>query len=195
MSDSHSRSILTSANAILAHRYAEALYELADQAGQLDQVADELRALVKLQDENADMRELIRTPRLTRAGAMTLMEKLAAAVSLSPLSSNFLRLLAKNRRLRLFAGMAESYLDMLAKARHEFRVEVQAARPLDSAQATKLSAQLEKVTGGKVQLDVRLEPSLMGGLIVKVGSRQIDASLRGKLARLEQQLKTQQEAA
>jgi F-type H+-transporting ATPase subunit delta len=181
--------------AVLARRYASALYELAAKDGKLDLVADELRALQKLSVDSEDFRTVLTCPLFSRGQTAVIMKQLAEAGHLDVLVSKFLALLARNRRLALLPPIADAFAALLAEARHEYRVSVSVARPLAFAQEQGLVGALQKIFGGKVFLDQQVEPSLLGGLIVKFGSRQIDASLRGKLARLEKQLKAQREAA
>jgi F-type H+-transporting ATPase subunit delta len=173
----------------LAERYAKALFELADDRKVLDDVATDLRALRGLIDESADFRRLIRSPVLSRVEQAKAVAALAQRLGFSALTRNFLGVVASNRRLFALPGVIAGYLKELGARRGEVTAEVTAAKPLTPAQTEAVSEQLRKVVGGKVAVDLRIDPSLIGGLVVKVGSRMVDASLKSKLARLQLAMK------
>ena len=173
----------------LAERYAKALFELADDRKALDEVANDLRALRGLIEESSDFRRLIRSPVLTRLEQGKAVNALAERAGFSALTRNFLGVLARNRRLFVLPGVIAAYLKELAARRGEVTAEVTAAKPLSPAQTEAVNEQLRRVVGGKVALDLRIDPSLIGGLVVKVGSRMVDASLKSKLARLQLAMK------
>jgi F-type H+-transporting ATPase subunit delta len=173
----------------LAERYAKALFELADERKALDEVADDLRALRGLIDESADLRRLMRSPVLTRQEQGKAIAALAERAQFSSLTRNFLGVTARSRRLFVVAGVIEAYLRQLAERRGEITAEVTAALPLSSAQTDAINEQLRKAVGRKVAVHLRIDPGLIGGLVVKVGSRMIDASLKSKLNRLQLAMK------
>jgi F-type H+-transporting ATPase subunit delta len=173
----------------LAERYALALYELADEAKTLDQVADDLRGLRALVAESADLRRLIRSPVLGRDQQGKAVAALAERAGLNPLTRNFLGLLARNRRLFALPEMIGGFLATLAARRGEVTAEVVAAQDLTPAQRDRIGEQLRKAVGQKVAIELRVDPSLLGGLVVKLGSRMVDASLKSKLHRLEMAMK------
>lgn len=173
----------------LAERYATALFELADERKLLDAVAEDLRGLRGLIRESADLRRLIRSPVLARDAQGKAVEALAERAGLGPLVRNFLGLLARNRRLFALPEMIERFLRMLAQRRGEVTAEVVSAQDLTPAQREHLSEQLRKSVGQKVTVDIRVDPALLGGLVVKLGSRMVDASLKSKLHRLELAMK------
>lgn len=176
--------------AILAQRYAGAFYELADEQKQLDAVAADLRALRVINQESAEFQYLAKHPRLARSVMVKAVQALATTAGFNKLTSNFLALIAQNRRLNVIGAVIEAFLDELAKRRGEFTADVRSAKALSAAQQEQLSAKLRELAGGKVHILVREDASLLGGLTVKLGSRLIDASLKTKLARLERQLKS-----
>ena len=173
----------------LAERYALALYELADEAKTLDQVADDLRGLRALVAESADLRRLIRSPVLARLDQAKAVAALAERAGLQSLTRNFLGLLARNRRLFALPEMINHFLATLAARRGEVTAEVVAAQDLTPAQRDRIGEQLRKAVGKKVAIELRVDPSLLGGLVVKLGSRMVDASLKSKLHRLEMAMK------
>jgi F-type H+-transporting ATPase subunit delta len=170
-------------------RYAVALFGLAEERKALDGVAGDLRALRAMLRESADLRRLVRSPVLSRAAQGKAIAALAGPAGLSPLTRNFLGLLAQNRRLFALPEIVESYLGRLAERRGEVTAQVVTAQDLSTAQRAALDEQLRKAVGGKVAIDVHVDPSLLGGLVVKVGSRMVDASLKSKLYRLQLAMK------
>ena len=173
----------------LAERYATALYELADEQKALDPVAADLRNLRGLIDESADLRRLIRSPVLSRAEQGKAIAALAEQAGFQSLVKNILGLLAKNRRLFVLPEVIAAYLAELAVRRGEVTAHVVSAQALSDAQRQSLDERLRRAIGGKVAIETRVDPSLLGGLIVKLGSRMVDASLSSKLQRLQLAMK------
>jgi F-type H+-transporting ATPase subunit delta len=189
--DTRIAAISSGDGAILAKRYAGALYDLADEQKQLDAVAADLRMLYSLHNSSAEFRYISSQPRLSRAQLFKAMQAISTSAKLNGLTANFLSLLAQNRRLSELSAMVDAFLDELATRRGEFTADVRSAKALSSVQQEKLAANLRDMAGGKVHLMLREDASLLGGLTVKLGSRLIDASVKTKLARLERQLKSQ----
>ena len=173
----------------LADRYAAALFDLADERKALDAVAGELQSLRAMLRESADLRRLIRSPVLSREAQAKAIAALAEKSNLSPLMRNFLGLLAQNRRLFALPEMIERFLAQLAERRGEVTAHVVAAQELTEAQRQSLDERLRRAVGGKVAIELRVDPSLLGGLVVKLGSRMVDASLSSKLHRLQLAMK------
>lgn len=173
----------------LADRYAAALFDLAEERKALDAVAGDLQMLRGLVRESADLRRLIRSPVLTRAEQGKAIAAVAEKAGVSPITRNFLGLLAQNRRLFALPDMIEGFLNRLAERRGEVTARVVAAQALTPEQREAVNEQLRKAVGRKVAVDIQVDPSLLGGLIVKVGSRMVDASLRSKLHRLQLAMK------
>ena len=173
----------------LASRYAKALFELADEAKALDAVADDLRSLKALIAGSDDLRRLLRSPVLSRDEQGRAIAAILEKIGASALTQRFAGVVATNRRLFVLPGMIDAYLAELASRRGEMTAEVTAATPLSDAQTKALVDQLKKAVGAKVSVDVSVDPSLLGGLVVKVGSRMIDFSLRTKLSKLQLAMK------
>jgi F-type H+-transporting ATPase subunit delta len=169
----------------LAERYAAALFELADERHELDAVANDMRELRAMLQASADLLRLVCSPVLSRAEQGKAMAALAEDAKLSKLSADFIAIVARNRRLFAVPAMIEAYLNKLAERRGEVTAEVIAAQQLTKAQEDALGEQLRRVVGGRVTMDVRVDPSLLGGMIVKIGSRMVDGSLKGQLQRLQ----------
>lgn len=173
----------------LGGRYALALLDLADEKKQLDQVADDLRGLKALLEESEDLRRLVRSPLFTREQQSAAVAAVADRLGVSDLTLRFILVVSQNRRLFALDSMIDAYLAELARRRGEVQAQVTAARALSDAQLRSLDETLRGIVGGNVDIDVTVDPSLIGGLIVKVGSRMIDNSLRSKLQRLQLAMK------
>jgi F-type H+-transporting ATPase subunit delta len=173
----------------LAERYAAALFDLADERHALDEVAGDLRELRAMLRDSGDLLRLVRSPVLSRADQGKAMAALAENAKLAKLTADFIAVVARNRRLFAVPAMIEAYLRKLAERRGEVTAEVTAAQALSEAQQNALGDQLRRVVGGRVAIDVRVDPSLLGGMIVKIGSRMVDGSLKGQLQRLQLSMK------
>jgi F-type H+-transporting ATPase subunit delta len=169
----------------LAERYAAALFELADEHHALDGVAGDMRELRAMLQASADLTRLVRSPVVSRAEQAKAMAALAEDAKLSKLTADFIAIVARNRRLFAVPAMIEAYLSKLAERRGEVTAEVVAAQKLSKAQEDALGEQLRRVVSGRVTMDVRVDPSLLGGMVVKIGSRMVDGSLKGQLQRLQ----------
>ena len=168
----------------LAERYATALFELADERRVLDAVAGDLRELRTMLHESGDLVRLLRSPVVSRDGQAKAVAALAERAGLAGLTRDFLGLVAQNRRLFAVPAMIEAYLKKLAERRGEITAEVTVAHPLNEARHAALLEQLRRTVGARVVVDIRVDPSLLGGMIVKIGSRMVDASLNSRLQRL-----------
>lgn len=173
----------------IADRYAAALYGLAEERKTLDQVAEDLRAVQAMLTESEDFRRLVSSPILSREDQKKGLAAVAEKAGLSDLTSNFLGLVAQNRRLFVLGDMISAYLQRLAAARGEVSAEVVSAKKLTAAQTTALQSALKQVVGKDVAVEAKVDPAILGGLIVKVGSRMVDSSVRSKLQRLQLAMK------
>ena len=173
----------------LAGRYASALLDLADEQKALDQVSGDLQTLRSMIGESDDLRRLLNSPVITREEQRRAMTALMEKAGVGELTRRFVLVVADNHRLFALPAMIDGYLAELARRRGEITAEVTAARNLSDAQQTALLEALRSAVGSKVQLDLKVDPALIGGLVVKVGSRMIDSSLRSKLQRLQLAMK------
>jgi len=174
----------------LADRYAAALFELADERKALDQVAADLRSLRQLLAESPDLRRLVLSPILSRIEQGKAIVAVAERAGFDGLTRSFLGLVAHNRRLFAVPAMIEAFLQRLAARCGEVTAEVTSAQELTPAQLSAVNEQLRKAVGSKIAVEVKVDKNLLGGLIVKVGSRMVDASLRSKLHRLQLAMKS-----
>ena len=173
----------------LAGRYASALFELADEQKALDQVAGELKALKGVIAESQDLRDFIRSPLYGREDQGKVMAAILDKASAGELTRRFVLVVAHNRRLFALPRMIDAFLAELARRRGEVTARVVAAHDLSDSQKDALLTALRQAIGSKVQMDLKIDKGLIGGLVVKVGSRMIDTSLRSKLQRLELAMK------
>lgn len=173
----------------VAERYASSLFELAVEADAIDKVASDLSRFEAMIDESADLKRLVESPAFSAEEQFRAIGALADKAGIKGLVGNFLRVVARNRRLFAVSGIIRAYREFVARHRGETRAEVKTAHPLTAGQEKELKAALKSVTGKDVTVDTTVDPSLLGGLIVKVGSRQIDTSLRTKLSTLKLALK------
>jgi F-type H+-transporting ATPase subunit delta len=176
--------------ASVAGRYASALYDLATEQNQVRAVEQELTAVQAMLTESADLRRMVLSPVFTADEQTKALTAVLAQSGTGPLTTNFLKLIAKNRRLFAVGDMITNYLALAARGRGEAQAEVTSAIALSEPQVAALSESLRAAAGGKdVQITTKVDPSLLGGLIVKMGSRMVDSSIRSKLTSLKTAMK------
>lgn len=173
----------------LAGRYATALFELATEAKALDAIASDLSRLKALVEGSTDLARLVRSPIFTREEQGKAMDAVLVRLNVHALTKNFIGLLAEKRRLFALTGIVAAFNILLAHQRGEATAEVTSAQPLKPEQRTALIGTLKDAMKREMRLTERVDPTLLGGLIVKVGSRQIDSSLKSKLVRLERAMR------
>jgi len=169
----------------LAGRYAAALFELADDKKELDPVAADLRGLREILGGSEDLQRLIRSPLYSREQQGQALTAILAKSGAGDLARRFVLTVAQNRRLFALPQMIDAFLAELARRRGEVTAEVTSAAPLSDTQRGALDKVLRKEYGDKVQMDLEVDESLIGGLVVRIGSRMIDGSLKSKLRKLE----------
>lgn len=173
----------------VAGRYASALFDLAEEANQVRQVEKDLSALQGLLDESADLKRMVRSPVFSSEEQGRAIAAVAEKAGLAPLVINFVKVLARNRRLFALSDMIRTFLTLAARQRGEITAEVSSAHPLAEDQLAALRETLRASAGKEVQIVTKVDPTLLGGLIVKMGSRMIDSSLRTKLTSLKTAMK------
>jgi F-type H+-transporting ATPase subunit delta len=169
----------------MAGRYASALFDLAKEASQIKEVEAELTKFKALLDESEDLRRMVRSPVISSEEQARAMDAIMARAGIGGLAGNFLKLLSSNRRLFAVGDMIKGFRSLAAKERGEVTAEVASAVVLSDAQVQELKTALKATIGKDVTLATRVDPSLLGGLVVKVGSRMIDSSLKTKLQNLK----------
>jgi len=165
-------------------RYATALFELAQSDGQFDAVAEDLRRFSALMEESNELRRLVRSPVFTPDEQSRAIGAVLSAAGITGLTANFISLVARNRRLFAISDMIAGYRKLLAAHRGEETAEVTSAEPLSDEQVTRIKETLKTGSGRDIMLETKVDPDIIGGLIVKIGSRMIDNSLRTKLQNL-----------
>ncbi len=171
-------------NSTIAGRYATAVFDLAVEGGTLDAVAADLAALKAMMKASPDLARLVRAPVFSHDDQKKGMGAILRQMGANPLTTQFVFLLAAKRRLFILTDIISAFDAMVARKKGEVRAEVTSARPLSDAELTKLKDMLKSKLAREPRLETHVDPSLLGGLIVKVGSRMIDSSIRTKLAGL-----------
>jgi F-type H+-transporting ATPase subunit delta len=173
----------------VAERYAGSLFELALQDNSIAQVEADLASFEAMLNGSEDLGRLINSPVFSGEDQAKAIAAIADRAGITGLVGNFLRVVARNRRLFAVPGMIKAFRRIAADHRGEASAEVTSAHALTAAQQTELKATLKSIAGKDVAIAMTVDPSLLGGLIVKMGSRQIDTSLKTKLNSLKLALK------
>ncbi len=173
----------------VAERYAHSLFELALESNSIAKVETDLGRFEALLDGSEDLQRLIKSPVFAAKDQARAVAAVADKARITGLVGNFLRVVAANRRLFAVPGMIAAFRRIAAEHRGEAAAEVASAHALTPAQVTELKAALKGVAGKDVAISVTVDPSLLGGLVVRMGSRQIDTSLKTKLNSLKLALK------
>lgn len=173
----------------MAGRYATALFELAAENKAIDSVLADLDRFDALIGESPDLARLVRSPVFAADKQTRALSAVLDRVGLAGIAANFLKVVASNRRLFAVQDMIRGYRARVAKHRGEVTAQVTVAEALGEAHLTGIKDALKSVTGKDVKIDVRVEPSIIGGLIVKLGSRMVDASLKTKLNSIRHAMK------
>ena len=166
----------------MAGRYATALFELARDNKAVDAVKKDLDQFDALANGSADLNRLVRSPVFGADEQLNALSAILAKAGITGLAANFLRVITTNRRLFAVRDMIRAYRGLVARHKGEVTAEVTVAEKLNDKNLDALKSALKSVTGGKdIDLEVKVDPAIIGGLIVKVGSRMVDSSLRTKL--------------
>jgi F-type H+-transporting ATPase subunit delta len=173
----------------VADRYAAALFDLALETGALETTERDVDALAAALDESADLRALAESPLYPRDDQRRAIVAVAQAMGLSQLVTNTVAVMASKRRLFVLRDMLSLFRKRVADHRGEMTAEVVSAHAMSDAQRKALSETLKNVVGREVALDVQVDESLIGGLVVKVGSKMIDTSIRSQLNRLQHSMR------
>ncbi len=175
--------------ASLGGRYATALFGLAEQQGQLTTVESSLKTLSAAIAESDDLAALVKSPLVGRDDAGRALTALVPVLGIDPLTANFLGVLAQNRRLGDLPTIIRAFRELAARSRGETNAEVVSAHPLNDSQVDALKQQLRHRVGREVAIDLKVDPTLLGGLVVKIGSQMIDSSIKTRLNTLAHAMK------
>lgn len=173
---------------VIAERYARALFELGSETDQLGPLTEQIGRVGELYADSAELRSVLDNPIVPEAQREAILRDVAGRLGLTELSLNTLRLLAERRRLRALPDIAERLRSLSDEASGVLRATVTSAAPLTDDYYEKLASQLERATSHKIVLDKRTDPSLIAGIVTRIGDHTIDGSLRGRLADLERQI-------
>jgi F-type H+-transporting ATPase subunit delta len=173
----------------VAGRYATALFELALEEKTLETVEQDLNRFASALDAVEDLRRLVRSPVFTAEEQQRAIAAILDKMEIEGLTANFLKLIARNRRLFAAPDMIKAFRALLARHRGQASAEVTSALSLTEGQLRALQTALKAALHKDVQLDQKVDATLLGGLVVKVGSRMVDSSLRTKLNSLKQTMK------
>jgi F-type H+-transporting ATPase subunit delta len=174
--------------AVPQRMYARALFEAAREEGRLEQVASDLAALAQALDDVPDLRAFLSNPEVEPAGKAEVLEKITAGAD--DLVRNFLRVVAEKGRAGELGQMNEELETLVAREQNRLAVELTTAYELSDEEAQSILAAIEKASGRKVEATRSVDPDLIGGIVLKVGSFLADGSVRGRLERLRRELAT-----
>jgi len=170
-------------------RYATALFELARDENSIDAVLADLDQFDRLLAESDDLKRLVRSPVFSADTQLKALSAVLEKAEISGVSAKFLKVLTANRRLFAVTDVIRAFRALVAKFKGEATAEVTVAEALSDANLDALNAALKSVTGKDVTLNVKVDPSIIGGLVVKLGSRMVDSSLRTKLNSIKNAMK------
>ena len=170
-------------------RYATALFELARDEKSVDSVKADLDKFDAMVADSADLARLVRSPVFTADEQAKALAAILDKAGISGIAANFLKVLTANRRLFAVADVVRAFRALVAQFKGEATAEVTVAEPLSDANLDALKAALKSVSGKDVDLNVKVDPSIIGGLVVKLGSRMVDSSLRTKLNSIKHAMK------
>lgn len=179
----------------IAKRYAISLLELSEKSKNLESVEKDLKDLLAMLQSSDDLKNLIRNPLFTREQQSRAVLELAKKAKFTQLTGNFLGVLVTNRRLFYLKAVIKAFQTELRKLRGEVEAEIETAFALSPAQTYKLQKELSKKLGSNVTLNVKVNKDLLGGLVVTVGSRMIDNSVRRKLTLLNNAMNANEKVA
>lgn len=170
-------------------RYALALLDLAEEAKSLPRVEKDLKSFKKMYDISADLKQLAESPVISTEDKVSALTAVAKKAKLSPLTTQFIGTVAGNRRAADLPGIISAFDDMVARRRGSQVAKVISAAKLTSAELATIKSQLKKSLGRKVDIETSVDPELLGGFVVRIGSRLYDSSLKTKLEDLRLALK------
>jgi F-type H+-transporting ATPase subunit delta len=173
----------------MAGRYATALFELALETNAIEPVKTELDRFDALVADSADLTRLVRSPVFSTEEQLQALSAVLDRMGIRGIAANFLKLAASNRRLFAVRDMIKAFRALVARHKGEATAEVTVAEPLKDQHVEALRAALKSVSGKDVDLDVKVDPAVLGGLVIKLGSRMVDSSLRTKLNAIKHAMK------
>jgi F-type H+-transporting ATPase subunit delta len=165
----------------IAKRYARAFFEIAAEEKQLELFYNEIASVSTIITQNKSLREFLANPVFEQAGKKDIVEKIIGKLKLSPMTTNFLKLLVDKNRIEVLPDIEAYYRQLMDEALKKVRVNLKTAFPLSREMQDYISASLEKVTGKKVEITVEKDPALLGGIVIGVGDTLYDGSIKNQL--------------
>lgn len=179
------KTVDNSGNRRIAQRYVKALFDVANSASAVDKVEADLSSLLKAHNESPEFRQLLVNPLLSRDAQAKAMLALLDKIKVDQVTRQFIGMLVSQKRLPLLPDVAKLFIEWASSARGELKAELITAAPLKDKEIALVAERLGKAYGRKMHLEVRQDPALLGGVVVKIGSLQLDSSLAGKIERLK----------
>ncbi len=173
----------------MAGRYATALFDLARDTNAIDAVKADLERFDALVAENPDLNRLVRSPVFSAAEQLQALSAVLDRARIGGLAAKFLKLVTMNRRLFAARDMVRGYRELVARHKGEATAEVTVAERLKDDHVAALKSALKAVSGKDVDLNIKIDPAIIGGFVVKLGSRMVDTSLRTKLNAIRHAMK------
>ena len=171
-----------------ASRYSLALYELAEENKNVKEIEEQSSALIKLVNESKDFELIVRNPTNKKENQINVINKISEHYNFNILLKNFLCFLVEKRRLFFLQNILRNFVDICSQKRGEVKAKLVAAKQLNNDEVNKIKEELSKDFNNKVKLDYKYDPSLVGGLIIQVGSVMVDTSIKSKLKQLENKM-------
>ena len=171
-----------------ASRYSLALYELAKENNHLNEIEVQSFALIKIVEESKDFESIIKNPTNKNEDQINVIKKISEIYNFNILLRNFLCFLVDKRRLFFLRNILKNFVDICSKKRGEVKARLVAAKELNNEEINRIKDELSKNFSNKVKLDYKYDPSLIGGLIIQIGSTMIDTSIKNKLKQLENKM-------
>jgi F-type H+-transporting ATPase subunit delta len=177
-----------SAEGAVARRYAKALLDLAEERNQVDAVGGDLEAVAAALENSRELRAVFQNPTIPGSARVAVVEAIGARLGLQQVTKNALKLLAERGRMAVVRGVARAYAQLQEDRGGALRAEVTTAIEMPDAYFAELERALAQVTGRRVRLDRRVDPTILAGVVTKVGDRVFDGSLKNRLADLREQM-------
>tara|TARA_Y100000996_G_scaffold406000_1_gene381841 strand:+ start:1038 stop:1595 length:558 start_codon:yes stop_codon:yes gene_type:complete len=171
-----------------AQRYSLALYELSTEANSLENIEKHSVAVLKLIDSSKDFNDLIKDPTENQENLISIVNKISENFKLDNLLKNFMNFLIKKRRFFYIEKILKNFIDICSEKRGEIKGEIQSAKELSNEEIKKITEELAKNFSSKMKLNYKHDKSLIGGLIVKIGSTMVDTSIKNKLQKIENRM-------
>lgn len=175
----------TLVSSVVTSRYAKAILDLAAEKKKVEKIEADMKDLGAMLDASDDLRALVHDPRISKTKQQDVVQALVSKAKLQDITKNFLNVLIENRRLNILDAVIKRVHQDLAEMRGERVAKIKVAQDMSAKQVKELEAALAKASGTAITLDVQVDPSLLGGMVITLDSRMIDDSVAGKLERLK----------